>query len=276
VAVPNPLRVELGQRLRTYRERARVTLAAIDGDPHLGWYPGKASKVELGQRVPTQSEVHRLCDLLTVTASERDQVLSLANAARRRTRMPAHVPDWAASFVLFEQAASSYAYFGESLIPAVLQAPGYARDLLAQGAADDLEQRVAERLVRGHLLQRDGAPQVRVVLDEAALHRLPVDRGAAREQLTHLLEAMTWPTVDVRILPFGTGLHPLLGVGCTLLRLSEPDIARVYLEGATTSTYLHEPDEVKVYEALLDQVWALAADSTESATILRERIQQLG
>lgn len=276
MAVPNPLRIELGQRLRNYRERAKVTLAQVDGDPGLRWYPGKASKVELGQRVPVAAEIDRLCDLLAVTAEEREQVVVLAAAARRRTRMPAHVPDWAQSFVMFEQSASRIDYHDEVLIPGMLQAPGYARDLLTQGGVEDVEQRVAERLVRGQLLQRDGGPRARIVLGEAALHRLPVDASAAREQLDHLLDATTWPSVELRILPFAAGLHPLLGIGCTVVRLDDPAVVRVYLEGATTSTYLHEPDEVKRYEHLLDQLWPLAADSTESATILRERIQQLG
>ena len=276
MAVPNPLRVELGQRLRTYRERAKITLAQVDGDPRLGWYPGKASKVELGQRVPAAAEIYRLCDLLAVTPDERDQVMSLAAAARRRTRMPAHVPDWAQSFVMFEQSASRIDYHDEVLIPGMLQAPGYARDLLTQGGVDDVEQRVAERLVRGQLLRRDDGPRARIVLGEAALRRLPVDPDAAREQLEHLLDAAAWPNVEIRILPFRAGLHPLLGIGCTVVRLEDPAVVRVYLEGATTSTYLHEPDEVKRYESLLDQLWPLAASTTESANILRRCIQQLG
>ncbi len=158
----------------------------------------------------------------------------------------------------------------EVLIPAVLQAPGYARDLIGQTAGVDLEHRVAERLVRGQALRWDDAPLVRAVLGEAALHRLPVDQDVAREQLERLVEAGGWPAVEIRALPFESGLHPLMAIGCALLRLDEPAIVRVHPEGPATSTYLHEPDEVKRYEVLLDRLWTLAADATGSATVLRK------
>ena len=45
-------------------------------------------------------------------------------------------------------------------------------------------------------------------------------------------------------------------------------------EGLTSATYIHEADETVQYERGFAQVWALAADEEESATILRRRIDQ--
>lgn len=278
MATANPLRVELGQRLRTLREAAGVKTATVDSDEVLGWYPGKTSKVETGTRIPGDAEIHRLGTLFGISDAQLADLKALAKGARKRARMP-HVADFARSYVLLEQEAESIDYHDAELIPAVLQAPGYARDLLSQASRDDLEVRVAERLERGQLLSRPGGPKFRAVLGEAALHRLPTSLDAALEQLEHLLEfsaAESSTLSEIRILPFDVGLHPVVGVGFTIVRLSSPAITRVYLEGATTATYLHEPIETDVYTSRFERLWALAADRDASATLLRRRIQQLG
>ncbi|SER94955.1 Helix-turn-helix domain-containing protein [Lentzea xinjiangensis] len=278
MATANPLRVELGQRLRALREAAGVKTAAVDSDEVLGWYPGKTSKVETGTRVPGDAEIHRLGTLYGITDAQLADLKALARGARKRTRMP-HVADFARSYVLLEQEAEAVDYHDAELIPAVLQAPGYARDLLSQVSHDDLEVRVAERLERGRLLSSANAPRFRAILGEAALHRQPRDRAAALEQLERLLEYCTADQADetrgLRILPFDVGLHPVVGVGFTIVRLSSPAITRVYLEGATAATYLHEPAETDVYASRFERLRALAADRGASATLLRRHIQQL-
>lgn len=276
MATANPLRVELGQRLRALRITADVKTTAVDSDDILGWYPGKTSKVETGTRVPGDAEIHRLGTLYNIGDDELANLKALAKGARKRTRMP-HVADFARNYVLLEQAAESIDYHDAELIPAVLQAPGYARDLLSQASSEDIDVRVAERLERGQLLTRPAGPRFRAVLGEAALHRLPTDPGAALEQLEHLLEvSATEDDGEIRILPFDVGLHPVVGVGFTIVRLTSPAITRVYLEGATAATYLHEPIETDVYTSRFERLWALAADRDASATLLRRRIQQLG
>jgi hypothetical protein len=281
VATANPLRVELGQRLRAFRERAKMLATAIDDDAELGWYAGKMSKVETGTRVPVATEINRLSDLFAISADERVELHALAKAARKRTPMP-HVADFARSYVLLEQSAQQIDYFDAELIPALLQSPDYARTLLALSSTEeleervpDLEDRVAERMSRRELLLGPDAPRLRVVLGEAALHRLTAD--FAHEQLELLLEMNKRRNVEVRILPFEVGLYRVIGVGFTVVKLSSPSITRVYLEGATAATYLHELDETEFYQRRFEELWnTYAADKARSETILRRHIQQLG
>jgi len=275
VAYVNPLRVELGQRVRLFRERARVLQSAVDADPELEWYEGKTSKVETGTRTVGAAEVRRLAVLFKLSDNEMADLLALAKGARKRTRVP-HVADFARNYVLLEQEATQIDYHDEVLIPAVLQTEGYARDLLARTGVADLDERIDERLTRGRLLAEPGAPVLRAVLGEAALHRLPVDHAVAAEQLRHLDSMGQLPNVHLRVLPFAAGLHELVGTGFTILRLATPAITRVYLEGATAATYLHEPAETDVYVSWFERLWAIAADEDSSATILRRRILQVG
>lgn len=272
MATANPLRVELGQRLRELREAAGKSAAAVDSDPELRWYAGKTSKIETGTRVPVATEINRLADLFDVSGSQRADLQALATAARKRSPMP-HVADFARSYILLEQAAKEIDYFDEVLIPAVLQTSGYARDLLSQSGGNDLEVRLAERLARRDLLEGPDAPTLRVILGEAALRRLPVDREAAKEQLEHLAAVTAdLPNVELRISPFAQGLHSLLGAGFTILTLTNPPIVRVYLEGVTTGTYLHESDETAEYQSEFDLLWSRVPDAAESASILRRHI----
>ncbi|GLZ34904.1 transcriptional regulator [Lentzea sp. NBRC 105346] len=275
MALPNPLLQQLGKQLEIYRERAGIGPEQVDANRRLGWYAGKCERVERGIRGVTPAELHMLADQYKLTETELDALLELAERARKRARV-SHVAEWARPIVLLEQAAQEFDYYDEALIPAVCQTPGYARDLLSRAKPDDLEDRLAARLERGGILTKPDAPRVRIVLGESALHRLPADADAAREQLEHLETVMhDVPSADLRILPWTYGLHPLLGFACNIFRLANPNITQVYLEVATTSNVITEPDEAMLYEGRFETLYD-AADPSESARILRTRIQQLG
>lgn len=274
MALPNPLLQQLGKQLQTYRERAGLEYEDVDANPRLGWYVGKCLRVEAGTRGVTPAELHVLADQVALTDLERTGLLALAERARKRVRVQG-VAEWARPIVLLEHAAQEFDYFDEVLIPAVLQAPGYARDLLSKGQSADLEERVAARLERGGLLTKPNAPQVRVLLGEAAVHRLPNDPGVALEQLERLLAATSLDVLELRILPWSHGLHALLGFACNIFRLANPDVTQVYLEIATNSTLVTEPADTAVYQGRFDQLFEAALDEDESARLLRERIRQL-
>lgn len=80
------------------------------------------------------------------------------------------------------------------------------------------------------------------------------------------------PNVSIRVLPFVAGAHRALGVGFTFVRLETPAITRVYIEGLTDATYIHEADETDAYEQGFEQLWKTALDERDSATMIRRRI----
>ncbi|HET9137987.1 helix-turn-helix transcriptional regulator [Actinophytocola sp.] len=270
MATQNPQRVELGDMLRRARESAGLTPAAIEGD--LGWYTGKVSRVERGSRVPVPAEIDRLADLYQVAGEERTTLRMLADAARKR-EAPARVADFAQTYVALERAAAEIRYYDAELVPGLLQSEGYARALLAhlhsQQQSDEV---LAARVARQAILRGDNPPDVRVVLGEAALHRLVGGEEVLQDQIRHLLHVAALPNVAIRIMPFTSGAHRAIGVGFTWLRLGAPPIARVYIEGLTDATYLQDPDETAVYAADFEEVWAAALSQRDSATILRGRI----
>jgi transcriptional regulator with XRE-family HTH domain len=270
VATQNPQRVELGDMLRRAREAAGLAPTAIE--EHLGWYAGKVSRVERGSRVPVPAEIDRLADLYGLAGDERTTLRLLADAARKR-EAPSRVADFAQTYVALERAAAEIRYYDAELVPGLLQSEGYARAVLAHlHSHQQLDEVLAARVARQEILHRDNPPEVRVVLGEAALHRLVGGDEVLRDQIRHLLHLSTLPTVAIRVLPFSAGAHRAIGVGFTWLRLGAPPIARVYIEGLTDATYLQDPEETAVYAADFEEVWAAALSQRDSATILRGRI----
>jgi Domain of unknown function (DUF5753) len=51
-----------------------------------------------------------------------------------------------------------------------------------------------------------------------------------------------------------------------------PAITRVYIEGLTDATYIAEPDEIDIYVQDFTELWSIALNEQDSATILRRRI----
>lgn len=265
----NPQRVELGELLRSARETADLNPGVVE--KRLRWYVGKMSRVERGQRVPVAAEIDMLADMYKLSASERETVHLLADAARKR-ESPSRVADFAQSYVTMERAASEVRYYDAELIYGLLQTPDYARAVLALSRSQHVEERVTDRVARQSILTGEHPPIVRVVLSEAVLHRLVGGEHVLLEQLRHLLDVAAMPNVHIRLLPFAVGSHRALGVGFTHLRLTTPAITRVYIEGLTDATYIADPDETAVYEQDHEELWSMALDEQDSATILRRHI----
>ncbi|OLF15681.1 helix-turn-helix domain-containing protein [Actinophytocola xanthii] len=269
VATQNPQRVELGETLRHARLAAELAPGQVEQE--LGWYPGKVSRVERGDRVPVRAEVARLAELYHLEAGETERLHLLADAARKR-ESPARVADFAQSYIAMERAAVEVDYYDAELVWGAMQTERYARAVLSKSRKQDVEASVPDRMSRRRLLTREDAPRVRVLLGEAVLHRLVGGEEALVEQLHDLLRVSELSSAQVRILPFSVGAHRAMGVGFVRLRLERPAISRVYIEGLTDATYIADPDEVAIYEQDFDDLWSIALDDGDSANILRRRI----
>lgn len=268
----NPQRVALGSFLRDLRQRAGKQLAEVED--LMDWYDGKASRVEVSGRGVVPAEAEKLAEFYGATASERARLRQLAIAARKRTR-PAHVADFAQSYITFERQAFEISVFDDMVIHALVQTPAYARALLSTSSPDKLDERVTDRMARQSILMRADPPDVKILLGEAVIHQQVGGPAVMREQVRHLLEvAKRLPRVSIRVVPFSAGAHMALGVGFALLRISDPaDITRVYREGLTEATYIHETEEVETYLSVFTHLWEkVAADDRESGNILRSRI----
>jgi len=102
--------------------------------------------------------------------------------------------------------------FEHTLIPGLLQTEACARAVLEthpNTSAEVIEERVAARMARQVILDRDEPPppMLWVLLDENVLTREIGGPLVMHDQLVHLADMARRPTVTVQVIP-GMGAHP--------------------------------------------------------------------
>jgi len=138
------------------------------------------------------------------------------------------------------------------------------RAVVGGGHLDDLpeeaEHRVQLRLGRQTLLEREDAPRLWAVVDEAALRRPVGGPEVMRAQLERLIEATKLPNVTLQVLPFGAGAHPAMVGAFSVLRFPDqelPDV--VYVEHLTSALYLSKQEDVDQYLHVMESICVRSA-----------------
>ncbi len=148
-------------------------------------------------------------------------------------------------FQPYENQATALRLFEHSLIPGLLQTEAYARAVLEthpNTPADVVEERVAARMARQVILDRDEPPPplLWVLLDEHVLTREIGGIKVMHDQLAHLAAKARRPNVTAQVIA-GVGAHPgLLGAFAIAELTGLPAI--VYLETAHDGQTLEDPD----------------------------------
>jgi transcriptional regulator with XRE-family HTH domain len=190
------------------------------------------------------------------------------------------LPQWFRAFVDLESAATLIRTYEGQLVPGLLQTEDYLRavvgDARLEDSPEELERRVALRLGRQALLEREDAPRLWAVVDEAALRRPVGGRGVMRAQLERLIEATKLPTVTLQVLPFAAGAHPAMVGAFSVLRFTDqelPDV--VYVEDLNNATYLDKRDEVERYLDVMERLCAAAEAPAQTVGLLDRILSKL-
>jgi DNA-binding XRE family transcriptional regulator len=123
---------------------------------------------------------------------------------------PAWFHDWVEKF---ERLAVILRAWQPSLVPGLLQTADYARAILAswrRDSGDAVEVSVAARIDRQRILDSEGPPDLRVLLDESVLYREIGSAAVMHGQLKHLLAMAGRPNVSVQVVP--TAARAYLGL----------------------------------------------------------------
>jgi len=110
-------------------------------------------------------------------------------------------PPWFRDWVEIEERATEIRWWEPLLVPGLLQTPEYARAVLAswrRDNGDDIDGKVAARIERQAILDRDNLPELRVLLDESVLHRCQLDR---------LAETGRRPNITIQVVPETAGAY---------------------------------------------------------------------
>jgi transcriptional regulator with XRE-family HTH domain len=191
------------------------------------------------------------------------------------------LPQWFRAYVDLESAAALIRTYEAQFVPGLLQTEEYMRAVI-QGAllddtTDEIEQRVQLRLTRQKLMEREDAPRLWAVVDEAALRRPVGGREVMRAQLERLIEAAELPHVTLQVLPFAAGAHPAMIGAFSVLRFGDqelPDV--VYLEHLTSAIYLNKDDDVDQYLHVMETICVRGAAPDRTVEILGRILKESG
>jgi transcriptional regulator with XRE-family HTH domain len=261
--------VYFGKELRLYRERAGLTQTELAD--RLGWGNGLISKIERAERVPQPD----FCAALDTFFDADGHFTRLGEPVRQHSATARSFVDYLAR----EGNASALYTYEAYLVPGLLQTEAYARAVIEAYRPtvppEQVQARLAARLTRQDVLERDDPPQFWAILGEAVLH---CQVGSARvmdEQLSHLLAMAKRPHVTIQVVPFSAGVGPAMGQSFLVAEFpdSSPafhvDVLDVDLDGSGTV------EAVATYKLRFDHLRALALPDDASAAMIAARVEGL-
>ncbi|MFI7387451.1 helix-turn-helix domain-containing protein [Streptomyces sp. NPDC049813] len=269
-------RILLGSQLRRLRESRGITREAAGYSIRAS--ESKISRLELGRVSFKARDVEDLLTLYGVSdETEREALLSLVKAANVAGWWHSYsdvLPGWFQTYIGLEGAASLIRGYEAQFVHGLLQTEAYAHAVVERGMRgaprEDIDRRVALRLERQKVLVSERAPQVRLVLDEAALRRVHGGPAVMRGQLEHLVEMAQLPHLTVQVMPFSHGWHAGESGTFTLLTFPESDLSDlVFLEQLTSALYLDKAEDVAQYERAMAQLQEECPSPDESLALLR-------
>jgi uncharacterized protein DUF5753 len=110
-------------------------------------------------------------------------------------------------FTRYERTATTMRIYGMVWVPGLLQTPDYARTALETYREPDPEGVLAQRLDRQKALARTPAPDVWIILDEAALDRPIGSSKIMHDQIKRLIELGETARISLRVVPKRAGAH---------------------------------------------------------------------
>ena len=226
--------LRLRTRLRQAREAARLTQEQVGSG--LGWSAKKLNRIETGATPVTPEDVRKLATVYGLGPVETEALLVEAERAGAAPWWHQYRdlvgPDFG-HFLSYERSAIAIKGFQPNIIHGLIQTEEYARELLASSGVPDLRRRVALRLARRGVFERDDAPPVEIVLGMAALLNQvgnpEVHDGQLRQVRALVAAEGEFPSLRLGIVPFAQSIYPAMLLGFDLIDLPDGQTS-LYLE----------------------------------------------
>lgn len=265
----------MADRLRSMREAAGLSGAALARELGEGWTQPKVSKIETQRQLPTEDEVRAWAD---ATGGGVAEVLALLDAARvERTEFrTAGVAGVQADILGLESQATRIGEFQPSMMSGLVQTAEYANEALhiPSGPAafgnseDDIQAMIATRMQRQQVLY-DPSKRVQVVMLESALRVRLCSTATLAGQLDRLLALAGLPSLELTIVPFDVPL-PVFPMG---FRVYDDDL--VIVESISDESRIEDADNVATYVKLFDLLRQTGVTGEEAASLIRSAIADL-
>ncbi|MFE9610269.1 Scr1 family TA system antitoxin-like transcriptional regulator [Streptomyces sp. NPDC006012] len=251
-----------GYELRRAREAAGLTLAQLGS---IVFCTGSLiGQIETAMKVP-QREFSERVDAALGTDGLFSRLVGLV--------LRSQLPSWFQPYAEMEAKAAYISSFQAQLVDGLLQTEPYARVVLGTRDEAGLDARVAARMERQRVLEREQPPAVWVVLSEAVLHQEVGGREVMRGQLAHLLDLQKYTWLDIQVLPFKARAHTGLTGSFCLLRF-EKDADIVYTEDFVQGHMTANPEALKEGSVRYDHLQAAAHPVDDSAALIARVMEE--
>ncbi|MER5955435.1 helix-turn-helix domain-containing protein [Streptomyces sp. NPDC056121] len=272
-SAPTVLRMILGRRLQDMRLGAGASLE--DAARALRVKTLTIRRLEKAEVALKPLYVEKLLETYGADRQEIDEFVDLAEQANEPGWWHSYrdaVPSWFTAYVSLETGAKTLRTYEPQYVTGLLQTPDYARAVLRgglpNGSEEELARRVELRLHRQSLLEREDAPTLWVVMEEAVLHRTVGSPDVMREQIERLLDVSELAHISLDIVPFTAGAHVGACAPFTYFRFEEPELPDiVYSELLSASVYLDQRVDVVAHLEAHSRM-ALLTSSEDSRALL--------
>ncbi|MFE0254644.1 helix-turn-helix domain-containing protein [Streptomyces sp. NPDC059010] len=252
----------VGRQLKLRREA--VGMRAGEFGRAVGYGEDLVYKIEGGKRIPRQEYLDKADEVLDAGG-----LLSAAWEDVKKVRYPKKVR----ALGKMEGQAVEIGVYECNSVHGLLQTPEHARALIEAAqppySPDDVERMVAARLARQSVFERDPAPSVHFVQEEAPLRRQVGGTMVWRGQLERLLEVGRLRNVTLQVMPTNTDAHPGLDGKIELLKF--PDGTAVgRSDGAFNGRPTTDPKQLRIIELRYGTIRAQALSPRESLAFIEQ------
>jgi transcriptional regulator with XRE-family HTH domain len=261
----NPRQV-FGAMVRFYREQAGLSRSELARQ--ICKSVSLIQAIELGQRAATAevtSDLEAALQAGGALAQLRDEIGDgLGYQA---------YPSWFADWPGMEASATRLRFYGLAVVPGLLQTEDYARAVFRTrfGATDEeVDERVAARLKRQEILDRDQSPLLWIILDEAVLRRPVGGRHVMAEQVRRIADAAQRANIRIEIIAASVGAHEGAYAGGFAIADFEAAPSVGYQEAAAGGQTVEEAAQVAVLSAIWDSLTGEALPRAASLGLLEE------
>lgn len=231
--------------------------------PHLG-----------SARTPRRLQGHR--------PGERAHLESLALSGSQKgwwTRYANAVDSAYAAYIAVETEASEVYNVETSLIPGLLQTPGYteaAIRLQGPNASDELiKTQVNVRAERRKVLARATPLQLWVILAESVLYHRVGGVDVMRNQLEALLSASREANIELQILPRNDPMNACLYGPFVIMSFPGAESDVVYTDSPTSTVYYEENKDVETYTTIFRRLNAASCSVEESRRLISTALTEM-
>ncbi|KMO94903.1 helix-turn-helix domain-containing protein [Streptomyces roseus] len=251
-----------GSELRRLREEAKLKQGDLGNIVYCT--ASLIGQIETARKVPTREFSERV-DAALGTDGAFSRLVGLV--------LRSQLPTWFQAYAEMEAKAAYISSFQAQLVYGLLQTQEYARAVLGVRTEGDLDAKVAARMERQRILDRENPPLMWVVMSEAVLHQEIGGREVMRNQLAHLLALRRREWVQVQILPFEAGAHAGLPGTFNVLRFDDdPDL--VYTEDFVQGHMTANPQALREGSLRYDHLQAAALSVEESAALIARVMEE--